>query len=276
MQTKTVQRIPTGYRVDDFVYWTNPDKTPGGLVSLNCKIDSSATIQNNAIAESCEICTKVVVGEHAKVLFNATLQQDVYLEYQAEIGANTLIQHASWIGAHTVICDDVQIGMHCHISDHVVIGNNSSVGHYSSIEANVGIFAGVSIGYNSIIRENCVIDGNVGNMCEIGKNTRIGDGAVISDYSTIGEDVEIGEGVFLPARTVIANGVVLEKENPWSTLLTGDGIITSVYLENNSQWYFWGLEKTKSPVEEFLEFVKNSKFSPVIEKWVRSHLPINK
>lgn len=124
----------------------------------------------------------------------------------ASLGDGVLIGDNAVIGAGVVLGEGVSIGPGC------VVANNSRIGAYSSLKANVTVYHDCSIGERCIIHSGTVIgsDGfgfanDKGNWVKIHQLGRV----------VIGDDVEIGANTTIDRGaiedTVIGNNVIIDN-----------------------------------------------------------------
>ncbi len=149
-----------------------------------------------------------------------------------ETGRNVIIEGNVWIGENTKIYENVVIKGPCYIGNNCVIGNSSIIRKYSDIEDNViiGAFSEIS---NTLIQEGTHIHTGFFGDSIIGKNCRIGAGAIVAnrrldrkeikvvvkgeevnsglDYlgAIIGNDTKLGISVGIMPGIMIGSNVVI-------------------------------------------------------------------
>ena len=150
------------------------------------------------------------------------------------------------IGEQAKIEEKSQIGNCCNIGAGVHIGHYITIGNNAKIEAdipdgctignNVTIKAGVLLGKNNIIHDNCVLRGNT----IIGDNNEFLPGCIIGFWpKDIGDHhyegaIKIGDNNFFGENTIINVG---EKTDKGDATIIGDGIYSmdKVTINHNDQ-----------------------------------------
>ena len=162
-------------------------------IGKDCHIGPYCVIGNVSIGEGCvldayvRVCDDVTIGRCCKIKTGAVLggegfgfEKDEYgnrfrfpqiggiiIGDNVEIGANTCIDRGAL--SNTVIEDYAKIDNLCHIAHNVHIGKDVVVVACSEISGSCELGDGVWTGPNCCIRD----------QCNVGKNTKIGMGAVV-------------------------------------------------------------------------------------------------
>ncbi len=181
-----------------------------------------------AFAEVLEILNpkiQLIYGIHK----NSTIEKDVKLAENVNIGANVYVGRFSSIGSNciihpgAIIYNNVHIGCNTEVHANAVIHPNSSIGENCIIHSNVVIgsegfgFIPTKSGWRKMPQIGKVL---IGNNVEIGScstidrpavgETSIGDGTKLDNLVQIGHGVKIGKNCAMAAQVGIAGGAVIE------------------------------------------------------------------
>ncbi len=154
----------------------------------------------------------------------ATIEKNVVIEGNVEIGENTVIYPNSCIVGPAIIGDNCEIGPSVVIQSCSSIGNNVTIKPFSQIENSI-IMNGVQIGshasiINSIIGENTVIRAHF--STEYGKAVKveIGEelkyfkdiGAIVGENCDLGTNVLVKAGKMLGVNCKVNSGKIISSD----------------------------------------------------------------
>lgn len=157
------------------------------------KIDPTAEVET-----SCELGENVVILAGARV--GASCQ----------VGHNAVIHAATVLGQQVVIGDNAVVGKQPRPSPTSTVSIREPlpglvVGDGCSIGAGAVIYAGTTIGLNTMIADQAFVR----EKCEIGDYVIVGRGVTVENETTIGNYVKIQTGAYVTAYTTVEDHVFL-------------------------------------------------------------------
>ena len=144
------------------------------------------------------------------------------VEEGAEIGAYCCLESGSRVGSGTILQPHVRIGANsvvgsnCRIYAGVSIGSDCKIGDSTTLDVHVRVTSGSSIGPQSYVGCNTVIDGAqlgtnviIDNMSSISSGSQLGDHAIVISKTFIGRNVKMGQYSLVAALSVVMDNVEL-------------------------------------------------------------------
>ena len=170
--------------------------------------------------------TKFMLQNEKKFEVKGTIEENVVLKGNVEIGENTKILSGTYIEGPVIIGKNCKIGPNAYIRPYTVIGNNCHIGNSSEIKASV-VMEGTKIPHF-----NYVGDSVIGENCNLGAGTKIANlrldeknikvylkgklvdtgrrklGVIMGDHVHTGINASIDVGTLIGANTFIGPGAI--------------------------------------------------------------------
>jgi len=152
--------------------------SPDSNVGANCVLGIGCIVHGNVrIGENC------VIGAHTEISAGVVIGDNVTIGANCHIGSNAFYRFCD--GRQSLFCGIGGV----RIADQVNIGNNVSIQR--------GLLADTCVGRNTIL----------GNLIDVGHDTRIGDDCFIVSQTGIAGDVVIGDQVTIYGQVGVRNGI---------------------------------------------------------------------